>query len=241
MKTVALSKIAKTSSGGTPSRDNYDYYGGNIFWVKSGELKDGFIIRTEETITAKGLQNSSAKLFPAETLLIALYGATVGKLGILKVEASTNQAVCAIITSPIIDKRFLFFYLLSQRENLISKSTGGAQPNISQDIIQSLEIPLPPLDEQKRIAAILDKADRLRRQRRFVQTLSDSFLQSVFIKMFGDQLKEDFPTTDFIDLVTITGGGTPAREVKDYFKGKIAWLTSKDMRGDYIFDTEEHK
>ncbi|MCA1626269.1 MAG: restriction endonuclease subunit S, partial [Acidobacteria bacterium] len=74
----------------------------------------------------------------------------------------------------------------------------------------------------------------------FAQTVSDSFLQSVFIKMFSEHFKEDFPKTDLIKLVTITGGGTPSREVEDYFKGKIAWLTSKDMKGDYIFDTEEH-
>ncbi len=105
---------------------------------------------------------------------------------------------------------------------------------------EELEIPLPSLPEQKRIAAILDKANRLRRQRRYAQTLSDSFLQSVFIKMFGDHLKKEYPTTELINLVTITGGGTPSREVDAYFTGKIAWLTSKDMKGDYIFDTEEH-
>jgi type I restriction enzyme S subunit len=117
---------------------------------------------------------------------------------------------------------------------------GATRPKLTKGSAEQIPIPLPNPDEQKRIAAILDKADRLRRQRRYAQTLSDSFLQSVFIKMFGEQLKEDYPNTELIKLVTITGGGTPSREVEEYFKGKIAWLTSKDMKGDYIFGTEEH-
>ncbi len=93
-----ISDIAETSSGGTPSRDKKEYFIGSIPWVKSGELKDNTIYDTEEKITEKGLQNSSAKLFPKGTLLIALYGATVGKTGILGMDATTNQAVCAILS-----------------------------------------------------------------------------------------------------------------------------------------------
>lgn len=137
------------------------------------------------------------------------------------------------------------FYFLRQdkiRKDAERRMTGSAgQQRVPTSFLEEeLEIPLPSLPEQKRIAAILDKADRLRRQRRYAQALSDSFLQSIFIKMFGDHLKQDYPKTELINLVTITGGGTPSREIEEYFKGKIAWLTSKDMKGDYIFDTEEH-
>ena len=154
---VRLGDICQTTSGGTPLRGTSGYYGGNIPWVKSGELNDGFVNSTEETITELGLQNSSAKLFPAGTLLIALYGATVGRLGILNMDAATNQAVCAIFTSDEIDKNYLFHYLLSKREELVDISFGGAQPNISQEIIRSIDIPLPPLDEQRRIASRLNE------------------------------------------------------------------------------------
>jgi len=98
---VPLSKVADTSSGGTPNRSNHDYYGGNIPWLKSGELNDSIITDSEEFITEKGLKNSSAKVFPKGTLLVAMYGATAGKAGILNMDAATNQAVCAIFRKVI--------------------------------------------------------------------------------------------------------------------------------------------
>jgi len=149
-------------------------------------LNDGTVSQTEEHITEAAISNSSAKIFPSGTLLIALYGATVGKLGVLKIDAATNQAVCAIFTKGNIERDFLFYYLLKQRERLVERRTGGAQPNISQEIIRELEVPFPPLPEQQRIAEVLFKADRLRRLRRTARELSDTYLQSVFLEMFGD-------------------------------------------------------
>jgi type I restriction enzyme S subunit len=189
LETVRLSEVCKTTSGGTPSRSNADFFNGNIPWVKSGELRDGPIFAAEEKITKSAIANSSAKVFPAGTLLIALYGATVGKLGILQIEAATNQAVCAIFPNGEVDQNYLFYYLLKQREFLVDSRTGGAQPNISQETIRDLPIPLPPLDEQRRIADILSRADRLRRLRRTALQLSDGYLQSVFLQMFGDPVE----------------------------------------------------
>ncbi|MBE9125021.1 MULTISPECIES: restriction endonuclease subunit S [unclassified Coleofasciculus] len=175
---VRLEELCNTTSGGTPSRKISSYYGGEIPWVKSGELEDCLIYKTEEKITQEAVNNSSAKVFSSGTLLIALYGATVGKLGILQVNAATNQAVCAIFPGEYIYRDYLYFYLLSQRNQLLELSAGGAQANISQEIIRRLEITLPPLAEQKRIAAIAQKADRLRRTRRYALQLSDTYLQS---------------------------------------------------------------
>lgn len=186
LETKKLGHICKTTSGGTPSRNNPAFYGGHIPWIKSGELRDGIIAPAEEYITDRAIKNSSAKLFPAGTLLIAMYGATVGKLGILPFDAATNQAICAIFTSNEIDRDFLFYYLLYQRNNLIDQGTGGAQPNISQSIIRDIPVPLPPLDEQKRIATILEEADHARRTRRFTQSVIDTLMQEVFVEMFGD-------------------------------------------------------
>jgi type I restriction enzyme, S subunit len=184
---MQIKDVCETTSGGTPLRDKREYYdNGTIRWVKSGELKDGPIYETTEKITETGLKESNAKIFAAGTLLIALYGATVGKLGVLKVDAATNQAVCAIFTSHQIDRDYLFYYLLKQRDHLIDSRTGGAQPNISQDTVRNLSIPLPPLPEQQRIAAILERADRLRRLRRYALELSAGYLQAVFVEMFGD-------------------------------------------------------
>lgn len=152
-----LGDVCDTASGGTPESGNRGYYGGSIPWIKSGELRDGLITCTEETITDAGLQSSSAKLLPKGTLLIAMYGATVGRLGITGIEAATNQAVCAIFPGTEVDRDFLFFYLLKARESLVDISFGGAQPNISQTVVQNLAVPLTSLHEQKRIAKILNE------------------------------------------------------------------------------------
>jgi type I restriction enzyme S subunit len=152
-----LHQIASTTSGGTPSRSRHEYYGGSIPWIKSGELNDGLVDSYEESITDAGLKNSSAKLFPSGTLCVALYGATVGKLGILGMDAATNQAVCGISPASGIGTKYLFNYLLSQRANLIDQSQGGAQPNISQGIIRATEVPIAPEPEQTRIVAEIEK------------------------------------------------------------------------------------
>ena len=139
-----LGDICFTTSGGTPSRKNTEYYkNGTIPWVKSGELENNIIFHTEEYITQTGLDNSSAKIFPAGTLLIALYGATIGKLSFLGIDAATNQAVCGLFKNEKVSLKYLYYYLLYQRPNLIKLGVGGAQPNISQTILKKLSIPYP--------------------------------------------------------------------------------------------------
>lgn len=146
-----MSIVAQWGSGGTPSRKNPDYYEGSIPWIKTGELNDDYVYETEEHITENAILNSSAKLFPVNTIAIAMYGATIGKVSILGVEATTNQAcACGVSTSALLYK-YLFYYARSQKDAFIGKAKGGAQPNISQDIIKNHTIPLPPLAEQQRI------------------------------------------------------------------------------------------
>jgi len=156
-KLVRLGDVAKTTSGGTPRRDKPQFYGGNIPWVKSGELGDSVVYETSETITEEAIKSSNAKIFPKGTLCIALYGATVGKLGILGIDAATNQAVCAIFPPEGLDNRFLYRFFESKRRELVEQGKGGAQPNISQGIIRDTMIPLPPLPEQRRLVAEIEK------------------------------------------------------------------------------------
>ena len=130
-----LGEVCETTSGGTPNRKDPSYYNGNIPWVKSGELDKGLITDTEEKITEAAIKNSSAKVFPKGTLLIALYGATIGKLAFLGVEAATNQAVCACKTYSPINNEFLYYLLLSLKSNFVSQGAGAAQPNISREKI----------------------------------------------------------------------------------------------------------
>ena len=154
---TTLGEVGTWQSGGTPSRSNKTYYGGNIPWLKTGDLNDGLISDIPESITEEAVANSSAKINPTGSVLIAMYGATIGKLGILTFPATTNQACCACIEFNAIIQLYLFYFLLSQRNEFIAKGGGGAQPNISKEIIVNTFIPLPPLSEQQRIVMEIEK------------------------------------------------------------------------------------
>ena len=154
---TTLGSIGTWQAGGTPSRSNKSYYGGNIPWLKTGDLNDGLITNIPESITEEAVANSSAKINPTGSVLIAMYGATIGKLGILTFPATTNQACCACIEYFAITQHYLFYFLLSHRDKFIAKGGGGAQPNISKEIIVNTEIPLPPLSEQERIVTEIER------------------------------------------------------------------------------------
>ena len=156
-----ISDFATTSSGGTPSRGRLDYFQGNIRWVTTGELRDSYIKDTNEHISQEAVANSSAKVFPANTLLMAMYGATIGRLGIITNEAATNQACCAIFPDKTVDTKYLFYCLLYDRKNIVEKGCGAGQPNISQDIIKNIEVPYCDITEQQAIATALSDMDEL--------------------------------------------------------------------------------
>jgi type I restriction enzyme S subunit len=154
-----LGSLCKTGAGGTPLKSKKENYeNGTIAWLRSGEVNNRDIIDCKIRITETGLNNSSAKLFPPRTVLIAMYGATAGQVGILNFECSTNQAVCGIMPNEKFVPEFLYYFFLKFKEELIAQAVGGAQPNISQQKIKNTLIPNISLEEQKQIVAILDKA-----------------------------------------------------------------------------------
>ena len=154
-----LGSLFKTSSGGTPLKSRNEYYeGGQIPWLLSGEVAQGEVWTASNFITSAGLQNSSAKIFPADTVLVAMYGATAGQVGILKMEAATNQAVCGILPSYQFVPAYVYYFLLSKKDELVGKAAGNAQPNISQAKIRETMVPIVGKAEQRRIVAILDEA-----------------------------------------------------------------------------------
>ena len=153
---TTLGEIGNWQSGATPSRVQKEYYGGTIPWLKTGDLDDGLITEIPEKITEKALEETSVRLNPSGSVLIAMYGATIGKVGILTYPATTNQACCACIDYKI-NQMFLFYYLLANRETFVSIGGGGAQPNISKEKIVSFPLPLPPLAEQQRIVAEIER------------------------------------------------------------------------------------
>lgn len=170
-----------TSSGGTPSRSNTLFFeNGSIPWVKTGELQDCIITNTEEYITEEGVKHSSAKFFPKGTLLMAMYGVNIGKLGITSIDATCNQACCVFRTQRIDCKYYLFYYLKSIREYLISISFGAAQQNLSQELIKSLKIIFPD-DEtinafEKNIRSYYNQIDNLHRQSSLLSRQRDLLL-----------------------------------------------------------------
>ena len=186
---VKLGELCKTGAGGTPLKSKKEFYeGGSIPWLLSGEVAQGEILKATSFITQKGLENSSAKLFPPNTVLVAMYGATAGQVGVLRIEASTNQAVCGILPNEHFLPEFLFYYLLSRKDELIAQAAGNAQPNISQQKIRDTLVPVVPLPEQQRIVAILDEAfaaiaaarANAEQNRQNARALFESYLQSVF-------------------------------------------------------------
>jgi type I restriction enzyme, S subunit len=161
-KRVELGEILQTKSGGTPLRNIPIYYNGDIPWITTGELNDSYILETKEKITMSGLQNSAAQVFPPNTVLLAMYGATIGKLGIIISAAATNQACCAFFPDDRrLNGRFLFYILLNIRKQLISMGVGAGQPNISQKLIRKICAVLPPVQEQTAIATALSDMDDL--------------------------------------------------------------------------------
>lgn len=201
---IRLENIAEWGSGGTPSRKRKEYYNGNIPWIKTGELNNGYIFNSEEKITELGLKNSSAKLYPINTVIIAMYGATIGKVGILSIEATTNQAcACAIVYKNILFK-YVFHYLIYQKEAFINKSKGGAQPNLSQEIIKKHEIPLPPIKEQQRIVNRIESLfTKLDRAKELIENTLAQFEQNkmaILHKAFTGELTAKWRKENNIDL-----------------------------------------
>ena len=154
---IRLGGIGEWGSGATPSRGNPEYYNGNIPWLKTGDLTDGYITEIPESISEEALNNTSVKLNPSGSILMAMYGATIGKLGILTYPATTNQACCACKPVQGIEPLYLFYFLMSQRKAFIKRGEGGAQPNISKEKIVATLMPVPPLAEQQRIVAKIEE------------------------------------------------------------------------------------
>jgi type I restriction enzyme S subunit len=165
-----LGDMVKTTSGGTPNRAEAAYYGGNIPWVKSGELQGSLVTTTEEHLTQRGLIESSAKLMPPGTVLVAMYGATAGAVATLGVSAATNQAICCIEPTHDLTGPFLAQTLKLLGPSLLGQRVGGAQPNLSQDLIRKLEIPVPPAEQQAQFEIQVARAWTLRT--RFAASLS---------------------------------------------------------------------
>ena len=180
-----LGELYKITSGGTPSRTHSEYYeDGTIPWVKTGDLKDKYLFETDEKISQLGLENSSARIYLKNTVLLAMYGATIGATSILKIDAATNQACAA--SSPREDTlpEYLCAFLESQKDKFIKDAVGGAQPNLSAGYLKTIEFKLPSLEQQTRITRNLSKIDELLLLRKQQIAKLDELVKARFVEMF---------------------------------------------------------
>lgn len=205
-----LSSLAKSYAGGTPDRSKPEYFDGDIPWVKSGEINLRKITQTEERISKIALSESAAKIAESGSVLVAMYGATAGKVARLKIDAAINQAVLSIRTvGNELDNDFLFWVIENSAEKLLSMCQGAAQPNLSKGLIDGLEIAIPPLPEQQKIATVLnvvdDKLDVIARQIEATQTLNHGLMQTLFSRGVGTQDANGnwVPHTKFQEMLSL--------------------------------------
>ncbi|MDN7129968.1 restriction endonuclease subunit S [Pseudidiomarina sp. 1APR75-15] len=239
-------------AGGTPNRKKPEYYApAEIAWIKSGELSQGVITAADEYISQKGLNESSAKLIPKGTPVIAMYGATAGKVGWLGVEACSNQAVLACIPKNKSYGWFLFYALTYASRALISRQQGGAQPNLSKSLIKGYVLPLPPLTEQKRIAGVLRSVDEsIQATQRLIEQaerVKQGLMEELLTGGLGSEaiergeVPEGWLATRLDEACTMYAGGTPNRKKPDYYApAEIAWIKSGELAQGVITEVDEY-
>lgn len=252
---------SRISSGGTPSRKRDEYFSANYsghLWVKSKELLDRSIATTEETITDEGLKKSAAKYFPAQTVLVAMYGANVCQLGWLANPATVNQAICGLVADENkADWRYLFYALLQERAKLVTKAQGAAQQNLNQDAIRDFELPVPDLSTQRKIAGILSAYDDLiENNLRRIKILED-MAQSLYREWFVHFRYPGHESAKFVDspvgqipkgwevkkletLYRTSSGGTPSRKNLEYYEeGTIDWVKTGELNDCFVLSSDE--
>lgn len=239
-----IGEFCKTTSGSTPSKSNKDYHtDGTIPWLLSGEVNKREITESKNFITELALENTSVKLFPPNTVLVAMYGATAGQVGILRFSSTTNQAICGILPNDKIIPEYLYYALKNANSELVAKASGSAQPNLSQQKIKGTSISVPSLEEQQRIVSILDNAFRNIRLKQLSveQNLdqSEALIQSILDSMYENP---NWTSSTFDGIATIKGGKRLPKGHK-YSTNKTAhpYISVKDFTNDGTIDNTNLK
>jgi type I restriction enzyme S subunit len=225
---VSLGDVCDVIAGGTPSRKNPKYFGGDIPWVKISDMLQGLITFTDEAITKAGLENSAAKILPSGTVLISIF-ATIGRTAVLGIDAATNQAIVGVIpkSETKLNTSFLRYSLDNSILELTKEARGVAQVNINGKILKSLKIPLPPLPEQERIVRLLDEAESLRATRERANARMEQFVPALFHEMFGDQAKEKWGYTTLGEVCLLVRDGT--HKTPTYVSEGVPFVTVKNI------------
>ncbi|MFA6989518.1 MAG: restriction endonuclease subunit S [Candidatus Gastranaerophilaceae bacterium] len=238
-KLVRLEEVAESiNAGGTPYRKEPTYWeNGTIPWLKISDLKSKYVYAAEERITKIGLENSSAKLFPKDTVLYSIF-ATIGAIGILKQKATANQAIVGIVPNQkIILLEYLYYCLLSEKNKIYEKRSHATQDNINLTILRNHKIPLPPISIQKKIVSVLEKAEKIKEKRKQAKELSDVFLKNMFLDLFGFPVKNKtrWPIGKIGNLVTSVNYGSSKKADENNGKYPILRMNNITYSGDIDF------
>lgn len=259
-KKVKLGELCEyVTSGGTPLASREDYYNPPLIpWLKTKEVNYTRITKTENFISQKGLDNSSAKLIPENSVIIAMYGQgdTAGRVSINKIPLATNQACCNfIIDKQKADYNYIYYQLCTMYDKMVSLKSGGAQPNLNAGKLKELEISLPPLSTQQKIASILSAYDDLIENNRKQIKLLEEAAQRLYKEWFVDLRFPGYENVAIVDgvpegwitktigeiCVKLNSGGTPNRKKTDYWDSKdIKWYKTKELQDCWLFDSEEY-
>ena len=260
-----LDNLFETGSGTTPQSTNSNYYDGNINWLLTGDLNDGIITSTSKKITSKALSDySTLKLYPKNSVVIALYGATIGKLGFLDIESTTNQACCVLYNSKRMEQKYLFYNLLFAKNRILALAVGGGQPNISQNIVKNFEISFPESQtEQQKIASILSIIDQtidqteqlIAKYKNIKKGLMHDLLTygidkygtirnpqiHTLVEKKGLVVPEEWEVEEFSKHILLLNGGTPSTSNPDFWNGNIPWLSVDDFNTGKRFVSDANK
>ncbi len=241
---AALGDVCEIVSGATPKTSVESYWDGPIRWATPKDLSDlgdrRYLSDTPRTLTEDGLRSCGARILPAGSVLFSSR-APVGLTAINIVPVATNQGFKSLVPSPNVDAAYLYWWLTANRRRMDHLGRGATFKEVSKAIVAEVRFPLPPLEEQRRIAAILDKADELRAKRRAVLEHLDTLTQSIFLDMFGDPAlnRHGWPEKPLGELGLVATGGTPSRERPEYFDGCIPWVKTTEVDGGTIRRTSE--
>jgi len=203
MEYKKIGDLTNVITGGTPPTAKPEYWdNGDIPWLQSGCCQDCDVDFAEKYITQEGYDNSSTKLMPKDSVMIALTGATAGKIGYLNFEACGNQSITGILPCGLMNQRYLFYFLLSQREKILADCIGGAQPHISQGYVKNIYVPVLSLEKQKEIVDTLSCLSGIINKRRDEIRLLDNFIKARFVEMFGDPVANEkgWTTKPLLDM-----------------------------------------
>ena len=239
-----LGDVCTVVSGSTPKSTVPEYWDGDIKWITPAELSnDTYIINdSARHITALGVAKTGLKSFPAGTVILSSR-APIGKTAIAGCEMFCNQGFKNLICSEKIDSKYLYYFLSGKTDYLNSLGRGATFKEISKTIVENIEIPLPEIEEQKRIAARFERLLRLMQLQKAELEELDKLVKSRFIELFGDPLSNDKGWKKVVIAEVchaIFGGGTPSKSHPEYFAGSIPWVSPKDMKSSVINDSIDH-